>query len=229
MAKSRSRYLANREEPPWWVRDVLVAFLVGVTITGGSVAWQSRLDDNRAARDRAIAAQQARHAEQIENLRYVRDHSSDDPLQARLFAGFDLAGQNLSGLQLRGANFRGANLEGASLILINLNRGEWRPATGEVYPVNSDLRGANLCHANLTEAALEHAELSWANFTDVDLTFTHLDGANLAGADLTAARLNVGQLKDITTILQPFGLKAFCHHLVSRLNTSCQSHLYNVT
>ncbi|SKX69256.1 Uncharacterised protein [Mycobacteroides abscessus subsp. abscessus] len=64
-------------DPPWWVPEVVVAFIVSVIVLVAG-AW---LDDRRSDRDHEIAAAADVRAERLENLRFVRDRSSADRLQ----------------------------------------------------------------------------------------------------------------------------------------------------
>ena len=112
-------------------------------------------------------------SEELENLRFVRQLSSEPGIVARPFSGIDLQGQNLAGLDLTGASLDHANLQHANLALADLSPG---PATRATTPTrHSDLRFANLTGANLYGANLTGANLTGANLT----------GANLTGADLT--------------------------------------------
>ena len=140
--------------PPWWVQNIFVALLVGGIVAVVSILWQKSISE-------------------LENLRFVRQLSSEPGIVARPFSGIDLQGQNLAGLDLTGASLDHANLQHANLALADLSPG---PATRATTPTrHSDLR-----FANLTGADLYGAHLTGANLTGANLT-----GANLTGADLT--------------------------------------------
>ena len=188
--------------PSWWIRDIVVALLIALVVLGG----QKWVDDSRADRDRAIAADQNRQAQRLENLRFVRDRSSlGDQDQPRPFAGLDLAGTNLAGLYLRGADFSAADLEGANLNLTDLAAPAPQPkpeppgvdtpdapgSFGLFRPIGSptDFTGANLCGADLTGANLRGANLTRANLSGADLFATDLSETRLVGADLTNTEL----------------------------------------
>ncbi|MDG4663225.1 pentapeptide repeat-containing protein [Mycobacterium sp. 236(2023)] len=105
----------SEREPRWWVRDIVIAMILGVVLAAGSIWGQKLVDDSRAIRDEAQQQAQTRHAEQLENLVFVRNLSSSEPTQARPFSHMDLEGMALVGLRLPGADFAYANLTGAVL------------------------------------------------------------------------------------------------------------------
>ena len=85
-----------------------------------------------------------------------------------------------------------ADLRGANLCYANLREADLRDA---------DLRGANLCYANLRDADLRDADLRGANLgeadlRDADLREADLRDANLGGADLRGAGLRGANLRD---------------------------------
>jgi len=194
-------------DPPWWIRDGLVAFVVASVVSGVTLAYQSRLDDRRAEHAQALADEQNRQAQRLENLRFVRDHSSTDPGETRHFAGFDLQDQDMSGLQLRGADFERADLREADLSLADLSsligEGGRAASVSDANLTEAWLYGANLrgltarqtifVDAQLGDADLTDAYLPWSDFTDADLTSATLEGADftfaehLDRADLTFA------------------------------------------
>ncbi|WP_286274096.1 pentapeptide repeat-containing protein [Mycobacterium antarcticum] len=196
--------------PPWWFRDVVIAGLIATVL----LFSQKAVDDERAIRDRDIAATQASQAERLENLRFVRDRSSgQDQAGFRAFGGFDLTDMNLSGLILRGADFSAADLEGSNLSGTDLS---WPrlDLTGESRFLNfgtrSDLTGANLCHAKLSRATFDFALLTRANMTGADVRGTVLDWADLSGADLSGANLDGASMKGVyydTTTVWPKGFR----------------------
>jgi uncharacterized protein YjbI with pentapeptide repeats len=155
--------------PPWWVQNIFAALLVGGIVAMVSILWQESISDN-----------QATQATRLENLRFVRQLSSQKDVTARPFSDLDLQGQNLARLDLRGADLDGANLQHA-----NLDSADLSPAPSR----RTDLAGANLTGANLTDANLTDAFLLLAHLDGADLTSAHLDGAHLRGADLTSADL----------------------------------------
>jgi hypothetical protein len=168
-------------EMPWWFSELVIPTVVAL-VTGALVAWgtikgQALLDDARE--DRAL---------RLENLRFVREHSTVDPNQARPFGGLDLQGQHLRGLQLAHANFDDANLEGAVLSGSNLHRASFQFAR---------LRNADLTAADLTETNVEGTDLSRANLDRTNLQGAILDQTALYGADLKTANLNGASLSCI--------------------------------
>jgi hypothetical protein len=84
-----------------------------------------------------------------------------------------------------GANLREANLRGANLCEADLSGADLRGAN----LCEADLSGADLREANLREANLSRAKLRWANLSVVDLRWANLSKANLVGANLCGASL----------------------------------------
>jgi Pentapeptide repeats (8 copies) len=130
--------------PPWWVQNIFAALLVGGIVAVVSILWQERISDD-----------QAKQATRLENLRFVRQLSSESK-GSRPFAGLDLQGQNLSGLDLKGADFRGADLQDAALYA-------------------SDLSSTPTQTTDLWEAHLDGAVLTRADLTRTDLDGVHCD------------------------------------------------------
>ncbi len=195
----RRRLLGTGADPSWWIRDIVVALLIALLVLVG----QKWVDDSRADRDRAIAADQNRQAQRLENLRFVRDRSSGDQDQPRPFAGLDLAGMNLAGLYLRGADFSAADLEGANLNLTDLaapDAPDPLSSLGQLRPIGSptDFTGANLCGADLVGANLGGANLTRANLSGADLRFTLLSETVLYGADLSETQLKQEFLRGVS-------------------------------
>ncbi len=145
--------------------------MVGVLVLVG----QKLVDDARAHRDREISQRQESHAEQLENLRFVRDRSGRD--QFRPFAGLNLEGMNLSGLVLRGADLNNSDLSDADLSLADLGASAYPPR-------GTTFISAELCGADLHGAILTGAKLSGANLSGAILTGANLSGVDIRGADL---------------------------------------------
>ncbi|MCH9729840.1 MAG: pentapeptide repeat-containing protein [Actinomycetia bacterium] len=193
-----ARRFIKRDQPLWWVRDILIAVLVAVLVLFG----QSYLVSASDAREHGGQAQDQQDEDQgqdqdededqrISDLNFVRFKSSGS-YQDRPFRAFDLNGMNLAGLELRGANFVEANLGGANLTGIDLRQQNATPvAPGQpaIPTVRTLLSGANLCNAVLTGANLQYAFLINANLTGADLTFARLRGAVLNGSDLSGATM----------------------------------------
>jgi uncharacterized protein YjbI with pentapeptide repeats len=177
-------------DPHWLLRDGVLALFVGVLLLASQLHFEHQATNRAEERGRVAAA----HAEQQENLRFVRDRSSEIALD-RPFAGIDLRGQNLSGLKLSGADFRAARLDGTDLFDTDLSGAYLRGAhlrgaqmgnanlTGSQLP-KADLRGADLSGARLVMAVLAGARMSGANISDA--TFY---GANLSGTGLTLSQI----------------------------------------
>lgn len=185
------------QDPEWWLRDIFTALLVGLIVATGTILGQNSIDDRRATREdvahaaevlreNEINAAERRHLEQLEDLRFVREGSSNDPARPRKFSTLDLAGQDLVGLHLVGADFAYTDFSGARLIATNFS--------------NSDFTRAHLNNANLSRANLSGAYFGVNRFIDepnqpgADLTGANLVGADLTGADLSHADLDGAQL-----------------------------------
>jgi Pentapeptide repeats (8 copies) len=188
-AEARRRWWTR--EPSWWVKDVVVALLIGVVLVGG----QWLLDNRRAAVDRQLEDQRNAAAERLENLRFIRDRSSS-AAASRPFGSLDLRGLQLAQLHLVGATFTDADLTRAILSSTDLRRAEFQYARlGE-----ANLQGTDLSHATLQSATMRRATLRGAILSDAyvgdadlrgaDLTYTNLSGANLTRADLAGAKVD---------------------------------------
>ncbi|MHA7156219.1 pentapeptide repeat-containing protein [Arthrobacter sp. TMN-50] len=151
-----------RKNPPWWVRDGLVALTVG----GLLLAGQAFIDDRRTDREQVAAAKLSNELSRIEDLRFIRERSAELPPQSEgalfnqlPFAEMDLSGQNLSNLDLRGADFTSANLTDTKFFM-------------------SDLRGAIFRNTVLTKTSFEAAKLEEATFHRVSLRGTNFSNSN---------------------------------------------------
>ncbi len=191
-----ARRFIKRDQPLWWVRDILIAVLVAVLVLFGQnyLVGASGTREQGQAQDQDQDQDQAQDQGQdqrISNLNFVRFKSSES-YQERPFRSFDLRDTNLAGLKLRGADFTEANLGGANLAGTDLMQQNARPeAPGQsaIPFVRALLPGVNLCHAVLTGADLSGSYLVNANLTGADLSFARLKWAVLNGADLSAATL----------------------------------------
>jgi hypothetical protein len=182
---------SQRREPPWWVRDILIAFIIGAILVLGQ--WW--LDNRRADVDRGLEDRRSAAAERLENLRFVRDRSSLSR-EPRPFGSLDLSGLPLSYLHLVGANFADTALTHGALTSTDLRGANFFQADLDV----ADLRGADLSEATLIStsmrdatikgAILRNAYIADADLRGADLTYTDLSGASLEGAKLTGARLS---------------------------------------
>src|SRR5689334_13415136 len=61
-----------RSEPPWLIRDGVIALVIGAVL----LLSQNQLDERRSDRQDALEAARAQHAETVENLRFVRELAS---------------------------------------------------------------------------------------------------------------------------------------------------------
>lgn len=187
----RSALVETVQDPLWWLKEVLLALIIGGLLAAGTVIGQKIVDDRRSEREMHAALAANRHDLQMENLRFVRERAQEPPDEARRFAEFDLEGQNLVGLRLTGADFARANLTGANLSDSNLSRSNFARAT---------LRDAKLTRASLKSAYFgperildapdsRGADLSGADLKGADLTDADLGHADLGGASLNRAIL----------------------------------------
>lgn len=173
--------------PHWWFREVLMALVIGGLLVAGTVIGQKIVDDRRSEREVAQALAANRHSMELENLRFVRDRSSDATEGTRRFAELDLAGQNLVGLMLAGSDFAVADLSGANLSEADLSRANFARA---------NLKGADLARARLRGAYFGPERIPEAtNQSGADLTEADLNGADLSDADLAHANLTGALLK----------------------------------
>ena len=199
-------------EPAWWVRDVVIALLIGGLLFAGQVV----VDNRRSEREAEMASTLADEADRRENLRFVRERSSDEAVD-RPFAHMDLRDQNLAELDMSGANLRhaslvgvelggadlsGADLAGTTLIRANASNTNFssadfncRPWRREHQLCNTRLTGiiafgANFNDADLTEVNMVHAWFTAATtFRGATLRDANLSGARLYGVDLSSTDL----------------------------------------
>lgn len=104
---------------------------------------QWRLDERRADREARAAVALADQSEQLENLRFIRDRSSPEPIH-RPFAGMELDHVNFTGLQLGSSDLRGTTIRSSLLDDI-------------------DLSGSLMTNARI--------ELSWSRHADLSETY----------------------------------------------------------
>jgi hypothetical protein len=197
-------------EPPWWVRDGVLALVIGLILLIGQ--WV--IDDRRSDREIQMSARQSDEAERRDNLRFIRDQSKNEKA-VRPFAAMDLRNQTFIGLPMSGADLRSADLTDARLEGADLS--DARMTGAKLY--DTDLTGAVLSSAdlscskldmticadfivrvrfgkaNMSAAKLVHsfvvasdfggAKLSQADLTGIDMHQTLLNGADLSTANLT--------------------------------------------
>jgi len=129
----------------------------------------------------------------------------------------NLRGASLMRADLRGASLREADLTGANLFDADLRDGHLAHKTrkGEIEYIAVDgnateLVGATLVNANLTQARLSGSVAAHTDFTDAmmrncklvraDLHNATLNGANLEGADLSGANLRGASLRNAVMV-----------------------------
>jgi uncharacterized protein YjbI with pentapeptide repeats len=126
--------------PPLVVQNIFAALLVGVIVAAVSILWQKRISDDSAAQ-----------ATRLENLRFVRQLSSEKDAAARPFSGLDLQGQSLGRLDLTGADLDHAKLQDADFSFSHLGCIPHQvPHCANL--IGADLTGAKLVHTDLTGA-----------------------------------------------------------------------------
>jgi uncharacterized protein YjbI with pentapeptide repeats len=195
--KRLGTWLSN---PPWWFSNGLVALFISIVVFIAQVWADNRRDDQSKDFQKFLAQQgqtvqqaQARHAEQLEDLRFVRDRSSLQYV-SRPFSHFDLEGQDVSTLQLQAADFYDANLASADLSDTDLSIVDLGSPPDDRYR-RALLARAVLSNADLVDANLIAADATDANLNNADLTKSILcavsfQGANLHKANLTQANLS---------------------------------------
>lgn len=154
-------------EPHWWVRDFLVAGLVGLILVGVQIFR----DDQRDAND-----------QRLNNLSFVRDKASG-PNTARNFQNIDLEGMNISGLDLLASKFQDADLKGIKASRSSLTL--------------SSLDGAQASEANLNLANMEAVDFRSADASGVDFSYTHLEYSEFKETKLQGARFDHANLDDV--------------------------------
>ncbi|TFD11712.1 pentapeptide repeat-containing protein [Cryobacterium sp. TMT4-10] len=167
--------------PPWLVRDVVVALVVGIAagVISGLLTTEAQrdIDDQRSDRERAAAETLAGQSYRLENLRFVRDRSSDDA-RGRPYNGLDLQGMELSGLSLTGADFRNANLNAAAFR-------------------DSDLRGADFAYSDIGGTDFFGAKLTGAAFVRTEFARKHGPALTFFAATLVHAKLMEMKIVDV--------------------------------
>ena len=154
---------------PGWTRELIVGLVSGAVVAAGSMLGQAALDDQRSQQE-----------ERLENLRYVRERSSEVKT-SRPFRGMDLEGQNLAGLELNGADLAEAKMKGADLTHTELSEASF---------IGADLSGATFSSAELSDSFLSYANLQGAKLTKADIRSADLEGIDLRNADLSGSTLS---------------------------------------
>jgi len=175
----------------WW-RELTVGLLSGTVVAAGSLYSQNLVDDQRSERETVIAQRMADEADRRENLRFVRDRSSDET-SAKPFSDMDLTGQSLRGLKLNKSDFSGATLgqtyfDGSSLI-----EGTFVNST----LVKASFDGADLTGAKIHFSTATDAHFSRANLTNADVSFTSFANADFRGAELAGSHIYQADMVDI--------------------------------
>lgn len=132
--------------------DVGIALLTGAVVSLAVIAAEQSFEEDRFDRDI-----------RRDNVRFVRETSSQADQAAKPFSNLDLQEAQLEGLRLDGADFTGANL------------------------LRARLGGADLSSATLVDAELSGSDMELAVLIGADLSFADLEGANLEDADATGA------------------------------------------
>ena len=186
-------------EPAWWVRDLIVGLGVGALLAG--MAWYLQSSSDRAAEDRDVtrAKTQADHAEALENLRFVRDHSG--PGTTRPFRGMDLSGLRLDYLDLSGADFSGADLTGATFVGTDLTNAKF---DGKTDLTSTDFTCSVLLHATFDKTDASGATFDKTNLTMVNISTGEGDVHAKKPVTIRDSSLVAAQLQTRATILGGF-------------------------
>lgn len=187
---SSSRHWFYRD-PPWLIRDGLLALVIGALLVG----VQFYLDERRSDREQSIESGRAALAERLENLRYVRERADTrtfDGIHYKSFDNFDLAGMNFAGLRLSQAVFWGANLNRTDFSTADLTGASF--GSGDLPPGSGTGEGAIFKKAKLWNAVFsgwdgDGADFSSASLLNARFTEGSYVGTNFAKADLTGAHL----------------------------------------
>lgn len=169
------------------MQDPLLVAIVGGLVSGlivgcAVILGQALVDDARSGREIAAAQLLADEAACRENLRFVRDRSSEEAVE-RNFQDIDLREQPLAGLNLTAAEFLGADLTGANLTGTIINRGDFR---------GSNLNDTWLVGTKLSGGVFRNATLYRAWITAADFTDSDLRGANLSYAETQVSQRSTG-------------------------------------
>jgi hypothetical protein len=158
-----------------------------------------RLEDERAARQRAIAADSEREntlrayleemSDLIRNGKLLRSPQADAPKLARI--------ATLTTVRRLDSTRRGIVvrfLAEAKLLRRRKNGARVHVASADLRHAN--LRGADLTFVDLRGADLRHVDLRGAQLFGADLRRANLSGANLQGAEMTYAVLGGALLRE---------------------------------
>lgn len=198
-AEAGSKSSSFWKDPPWWIRDGILALLITIIVSATTVWVQKDIDDQRFEREKDAAqllaqqsadsdARQAQQSQRLENQRFVREKSSQEYV-SRPFQRLDLSGLDLAGLSLKGADFRLADLRGANFSNTELSGADLSAAQVD-HSTNffgADLQGAYL--GNLDgELRLDRTQTYGARMEKVKIAsitpYFSLENTFLHGADL---------------------------------------------
>lgn len=188
----------SHREPPWWVRDILVAAALGLLLLWFQASIDRRADERamgveekRATQEAILEDERAANAERLENLRFVRERSARDAIKP--FQSIDLTSMPLRGLDLTHADFEAAQLESADLTGTDLAHASLHNASLQrATAVEADLTGAEMYNSSFADADLSYAKFG-CKLTDArilrrpEVRCGLAEGLNLRGANLTGA------------------------------------------
>lgn len=212
---------SRRQGPPWWARDVLIGGVLSAALFG----TQFWIDERRSTREAATAEMLASQADVRENVRFVRDRSSEQIVD-RPFSNIDVRDSSLIGLKLTKADFRlaianstdfsDADLKGADFSGIKARDANFNGAdlTSAKFQCRAGVSKAT-CRTDLRWGTWFGTNLTQTNFNGVDLTRswftadTIFDGTSFVGADLTESQLFDVDLS--TTRLDNANLAGVCY------------------
>lgn len=173
-------------DPPWLIRDGLLALVIGVLLVG----VQFYLDERRSDREQAIESGRAALAERLENLRYVRERADDqespEGTRRKIFNNLDLVGMNLSRLDLSDSIFSGANLDRTDFTSADLTGSTFGAAS---FDSSGSAHGAVFNRAKFRNSNFSNWNGNGANFSGAQLHGTFFNGGSYVGTDFARASL----------------------------------------
>lgn len=193
-----------------YLHDTVVGAAMGIVVglvSGGILVGYQLVEEDRRQQE----------AIRLENLRYVRDKSSEDPELGRFFESFDLEGQSLSGLRLAKAEFGDANLSGATMHSFHSPDGRFTGTVlRDVFATDSDFTKARFSLSDMRESNIDAVfdesiffyvraqgtDFGESTFIGAVMSCVDLRGADLGETDLTSARL-VNVIHDSDTVWPP--------------------------
>lgn len=195
MERKASKLQRTGPQHRWLLHDVFLGAIVSLALFG-SQYW---VDERRATREAAAAAELQADAERRENVRFVRERSSAETLE-RPFSRIDVMGQNLSGLNLGRADFREASLIDTDFTGSDLSFADFAGALMMGTDFNyATLQGSNFSCEDAPRLTTCNSVTTGVTFFGSDLRDADLSGVSLFGAWFTEdAKLAGADFSDAT-------------------------------